>query len=125
MRLITAATGIITTFAGAGGTTYNQQEQGAPTAMNISSPSGLVPDVSGNLFIADAALNRIFFVAIAGYAENRRVGLISTVAGTSGSGAYTTAALEENAYATSAHLNAPHALATDSSGAVVCGRHRQ
>ena len=110
VRRVVLATGIINTFAGAGGTTYNQQEQGPPTSMNISQPTGVTVDPGGMLYIADAALNRIFQVPSSGSGSR-----ISTYAGT-GTAAYTTAAVEEGAYPNLANLSGPRSVTSDRNG---------
>ena len=97
----------MSTFAGTGATTYNQQEQGLPTAMNLNAPTGVAVDSVGNLFIADAGLNRVFLCT----------GKIVTIAG-NGTGPYTTAAAEEGVNGTLAHLSAPGSVAVDRAGMI-------
>ena len=113
VRMISAATGIITTVAGngsgCGGQTDNVGDGCPATSAKLSSPQGVTVDFGGNLFIADTANQRI-----------RRVdavtGIITTVAGDGftkpdGSGGYTGDGLP----ATAAELNGPEAIAFDPS----------
>ena len=73
IRKVDAVTGIISTVAGDGGINYCGDSIPAVTA--CVSPSGVAPDGSGNLFIADQGNHRIRKV-------DALTGIISTVAGT-------------------------------------------
>jgi large repetitive protein len=77
IRMVSAATGQITTFAGTGTASYTG-DNAAATAATLNAPSGVALDGAGNLYIADTGNNAI-----------RRVdgvtGIITTVAG-NGSG---------------------------------------
>jgi hypothetical protein len=78
VRVVSAATGIITTYAGQEGAQGYTGDGGPATAARLSSPAGLSFDIAGNLYIADA-----------GYSVVRQVtpaGNILTVAGTGVSG---------------------------------------
>ena len=120
------AKGVITTVAGNGAVTniqYNGQTQGyysgdggAATNASLYSPSGVVVDDSGNLFIADTGNNRIRKVGAKG--------VITTVAGNGNAipdinGNY---GPEDGYYsgdggaATNAVLNGPAGVAVDASG---------
>ncbi len=74
IRKVTFATGLISTIAGTGTSGYNGDGIAA-TAAQLSSPSGISLDASGDLFIADSGNSRIREVKAA-------TGLISTTAGT-------------------------------------------
>ncbi len=74
IRKVTAATGVISTAVGNGGTGYNGDGLDA-LATTIWEPYAVVPDAAGNLYIADYRNNRIRFVEAAS-------GLVSTIAGT-------------------------------------------
>jgi hypothetical protein len=94
--------GIITTVAGNGAFNFGG-DGGAATNTGVSSPQSVAVDKLGNLFIADTANNRI-----------RKVdtnGIITTIAGKSGSGYSGLAGL-----ATNATLSAPHGVAVDDAG---------
>jgi sugar lactone lactonase YvrE len=93
---------IITTVADNGTGGYNGDGIPATTA-ELSNPTGVALDSSGNLYIADQANNRIREV-------NKSTGLIATVAGT-GTGAYN----GDEITATLAELNTPAGIALDSS----------
>ncbi|HEY4355009.1 MAG TPA: MBG domain-containing protein [Acidobacteriaceae bacterium] len=117
VRKLVLSTGLMATFAGTGNTTYNQQELGLPTNMNLNAPTGIAVDAVGNLYIADAGLNRLFFCAIAGFLNGVQQGKIATVGG-NGTAAYTTTAGEEGVSGTVAHLSAPGSVGVDRAGAV-------
>jgi len=102
--------GVITTVAGTGSSGYSG-DGGAATEAQLSSPSGVAVDSSGNLYIADSGNNRI-----------RQVdtnGVITTVAGGGFDG--------DGGAATSARLSYPSGVAVDSSGNLYIadkGKHR-
>jgi hypothetical protein len=114
IRMISAASGIITTVAGGGsgcgGQTDNVGDGCLATSGKLNSPQGVTVDFGGNIFISDTANQRI-----------RRVdavtGIITTVAGDGftnpdGSGGYS----GDTHAATLAELNAPEAVAFDPAG---------
>lgn len=102
VRMVSATTGKITTFAGTPGTSGSTGDNGLATNARLAGPLGLTIDSSGNLYIADGPNNRIRKVAPSG--------IITTVAGgTAGAGG-------DGGAATSASLNYPAAVAVDSSG---------
>ncbi len=80
VRKVTAATGIISTFAGISGKPGGGGDGGAATAANLYYPGGISFDTSGNLYIADTYNQKIRMVS----AQN---GVISTVAGNGQAGA--------------------------------------
>ncbi len=114
IRMINAATGIITTIAGngaIGNSTLNQVgDGGLATAANLNLPQGITLDGNGNLYIADTNNHRIREVSVA-------TGNISTIAGdgftnSNGTGGYN----GDNITAVTAELNFPYAVAFDAAG---------
>ena len=94
--------GIITTVAGTGEAGYSG-DGGAATSAKINAPRGVAVDNAGNIYISDRSNNRI-----------RKVdadGIITTYAGNGESG-YS----GDDGAATSAKINFPYSLATDSNG---------
>ncbi len=100
----------------------------APAA-NLDAPSGVATDASGNLYIADTADNMVAMVARAPCSSSCPLGLASTTVGdiytAAGTGTacsthtpagcgYTSGGVAQ--LATSANLDAPSGVATDSSG---------
>jgi sugar lactone lactonase YvrE len=103
VRVVAAKSEIINTYAGNG--TQGFSGDGSPaTAAQLYSPSGLVFDVAGNLYIADTQNNRIRKVSAS-------TGNISTIAG-NGTGLYT----GDDQIATLAGLYGPYGLFLDASG---------
>jgi uncharacterized protein (TIGR03437 family) len=100
-RVRKVANGVITTVAGGGAALG---DNGPAISAQLSAPDGIAIDSAGNLYIADAADNRIRKVSN---------GVITTVAGngTPGFGG-------DNGPATSAELNDPGGVAVDSAGNV-------
>jgi uncharacterized protein (TIGR03437 family) len=72
LRKIAAGTGVLTTIAGDGVTTYPNDGQPAVQVM-LQSPASVAVDAAGNVYIAEQGLNRIRKVDTAG--------IITTVAG--------------------------------------------
>jgi sugar lactone lactonase YvrE len=104
IRKITAATGIITTFAG--NNTITAIDNVQATASGLNAPRGLAFDASGNLYIADTSNNRIRKITVS-------TNVITTVAGT-GTSSFT----GDGGAATSATLKSPYGVAVDASGNV-------
>ena len=102
IRKVTASTGVITTVAGTGSTTYNGDSIAA-TSASLCNPHAVILDSYGNLFIADRYNHRIRKVTIS-------TGIISTVAGTGSA-----SSSGDGSAATSAAVNAPIFCAFDSS----------
>ncbi len=104
VRRVDAKTGLISTVAGNGNAGYSG-DNGLATQAEVNSPTGLVLDGAGNLYIADSANNLI-----------RRVdavtGAITTVAGTPGTTGYT----GDGGLAANATLTGPQGLALTPSG---------
>ncbi len=109
VREVSAQTGNISTLAGTPPDTTGSHcgysgDGGLATSAKLELPNGVAVDVSGNIFIPDTGNCRIREVSA-------QTGIISTVAGT-GSCGYS----GDGGLATSATLNAPDGVATDSSG---------
>jgi len=73
VRVVSAATGIITGFAG-NGNHYFSGEGGAATSASLGQPNTLAFDNAGNLYIASYAIGRVCKVSAA-------TGILTTVAG--------------------------------------------
>lgn len=97
-----SATGVISTFAGTGSGGYSG-DLGAATAAQISSAYGVATDNLGNVYIADYGNEVIRKVT---------AGIITTIAGTAGSGGYT----GDGGAATAALLNTPTDVIADALG---------
>ena len=94
--------GIITTVAGKTVASYSG-DGGAATNASLNAPQDVVVDINGNLFIADTGNNRIRKVNASG--------IITTIAGKSGSG-YS----GDGGVATNANLYNPAGVALDGAG---------
>ena len=105
VRVVNAATGIITTFAGNGTPGYSG-DGGPATKAGLDEPNALAIDSSGNLFVSTGGDGRIREVAAA-------TGIITTVAGNGDPGGLS----GDGGPATSAEV-AAQCLATDSAGNV-------
>lgn len=114
VRRLSAATGVMTTFAGNGTAGYTG-DGGAATAAHLGAPFAVALDATGDLFIADNEENVIRAVcAVPGKLLGvtcAAAGDIVTVAGTGAAGA-----TGDNGPATSADLNGPYSLVLDSAG---------
>ena len=97
--------GVISTVAG-NGTAGFTGDNAAATSAELSNPTGVAVDSSGNLYIADSGNNVVRKVAN---------GTITTFAGNNNSGAGYSG---DGAVATSAQLNNPVGVAVDSAGNV-------
>jgi uncharacterized repeat protein (TIGR03803 family) len=103
IRKVTAASGIISTLAGNGTTTWSG-DGGAAESSGLNMPYGVTLDASGNLYIADQSNQRIRKVSVS-------TGIITTVAG-NGTAGYS----GDGGAATSAGLYNPSGVAIDASG---------
>src|SRR5205814_4040296 len=113
VRLISAATGMITTIAGTGVRGFSG-DGAAATSAQLNSPTGVALDLDGNVFIADSKNNRIRAICTGSspiFGVACSAGNIVTVAG---SGAATP--LGDGAAATAAGLNTPFTMALDPIG---------
>lgn len=106
VRMVSAATGIITTIAGTGSHGYSG-DGGLATSAELYNPESLAVDSAGDLYIAEQA-NNVVRKITAG------TGIISTIAGTAGSNSYG----GDGGLATKALLSGPSGLALDSAGNV-------
>ncbi|TMQ59598.1 MAG: hypothetical protein E6K75_03960 [Candidatus Eisenbacteria bacterium] len=102
IRKVTAATGVITTFAGTG-TAGFLGDGGVATSARLNAPESVSISASGELYIADAGNNRIRRVSTGG--------TITTVAGTGTAGS-----AGDGGLPTAAQLNSPHGIAVSTSG---------
>jgi sugar lactone lactonase YvrE len=112
IRKVSAA-GIITTVAGNGSIGYSG-DSGPATSAQLSTPTGVAVDASGNLYIADTNNYRIRKISAAG--------IITTVAGNG-----TLGCSGDGGPAANAQLSRPDGVAVDASGNlyiadVVCNR---
>jgi uncharacterized protein (TIGR03437 family) len=96
--------GVIAAFAGSIGNPMFSGDGGPAAQATLDTPTGLAFDRAGNLYIVDQGNNRVRKVDTAG--------IISTVAGSNGTGAYS----GDGGIATSATLNNPRGVAVDSDG---------
>jgi sugar lactone lactonase YvrE len=103
IRIVSAATGLITTIAGNGTAGYSG-DNGAATSAELNGPADVVLDSAGDLYIADILNNRIRIVTAA-------TGLITTIAG-NGTAGYS----GDNGAATGAELNGAVSIALDNVG---------
>jgi hypothetical protein len=103
IRKVTVSTGIITTFAGTGASSYSG-DGGAATSAALNWPFGIALDSLGNVYFAEYRNHRIRKVTTS-------TGIITTIAGT-GTSSYS----GDNGAATAAELNNPAGVALDSSG---------
>ncbi len=104
IREVAIATGIINKVAGICGTAGYSGDGGQATSAELNTPSGVVVDASGNIYIADWGNSRVRMV-------NGTTKIITTVAGT---GSASTSG--DGGRATSAAVNHPGGVALDSSG---------
>jgi RHS repeat-associated protein len=102
IRKVTAATGVITTVAGSANYGYSG-DNGPATSAELFDPEGVAVDGAGNIYIDDAANNRVRKVTVS-------TGIITTVAG-NGSLNFS----GDGGQATSAALNYPYGVMVDAS----------
>jgi sugar lactone lactonase YvrE len=102
VRLVSGATGIISTIAGTGAAGYGG-DGGPATSAQLNSPWGVTPSVTGQLYIADQNNNRIRAIGTSG--------VITTVVGTGTEGFSGDAGP-----ASAATLNVPASVAIDAAG---------
>ncbi len=117
IRKVTSSTGIISTFAGTGTSSYSG-DNGLATSAELNRPVDVTLDASSNVYIVDYTNNRIRKVTVilttsptvAPSVVSQLVDLITTIAGT---GATTYGG--DNSPATSAGLS-PFGVSVDSAG---------
>lgn len=112
IRRVQAASGIITTVAGAGSAGFGG-DGGAAIAAALNGPAGLAVDASGDVYIADVNNNRVRRLSAAG--------MISTVVGNG------SASAGDDSSAVASALSAPSGVAVDGSGNLYVsdrGNHR-
>ena len=105
IRMVSAATGIITTVAGKG-TVGDSGDGGPATSAELFAPASVALDGPGNLYIVDEEANRVRKVSAA-------TGIITTVAGNGTLGDWFSG---DGGPATSAELANPYGVALDGSG---------
>ena len=103
IRKVSAATGLISTYAGAGVAGFSG-DGGPATAAMLNEPAGVTVDAAGNLFIADTKNNRIRKITASG--------IISTVVGNGQNVSYT----GEGGPAVNARICFPYDVAVDAAG---------
>ena len=117
IRMVSAATGIISTVAGTGNTcspttaTCGDGSAATASGSDLSFPTAVAVDSAGNLYIADQSDNRIRKVTAA-------TGILSTVAGSGTQCAPTTATCGDGSAATasSSNLNLASDVVVDGAG---------
>ena len=99
--------GTMETVAGVSGVPFYKRDGIPAVDAQIYLPQGVAVDALGNIFLSDTGNNRVRRV-------DAQTGLISTVAGVSGSGL-----TGDNGPATSAELSAPAAMIIDGAGDII------
>lgn len=109
VRKVTAATGIISAYAGNGSPSY-AGDGGQATSASLDGPTGCVLDAAGNLYVSDEANNVVRKITAT-------TGIITTVAGNGyGAGESYGGSSGDGGPAVFAELNHPWGLAIDSAG---------
>ena len=108
VRKVTISTGIITTVAGTGTYSYSG-DNGPATSAGFNNLEGVALDSSGNIYIAESFNHRIRKVTVS-------TGIITTFAGSGGTGSTSGSFSGDNGQATAATLNLPVALSLDTAG---------
>ena len=103
VRKVSAATGLISTFAGGGASSPGFGDGGLATSAYLDTPEGLALDAAGNLYIADESAGRVRKVTAA-------TGIITTVAGGGSQG------MGDGGPATAAVVSFPVDLTFDAAG---------
>jgi len=116
IRMVAAATGIITTVAGTGKAGFFG-DSGMATAAEFYHPAGIAFDSDGNLYISDSDNDRIR--KITANAGDIATGTITTVAGTGSTAGYN----GDGILATSANLENPSGIAVDAAGNIYFGEY--
>ena len=100
-----ATSGIITTFAGNGTSSWSIGDNGPADSASLDNPAGLAIDGDNNVYIADAYHSRVRKVTV-------ETSIITTVAGSGIGGGFS----GDNGPATAARLNAPFGIVADAAG---------
>lgn len=109
IRKVTAATGVISLYAGNGKASYSG-DGGPATAASMYAPTACALDSAGNLYVADDANSVIRKISAS-------TGIITTVAGNGVNAGTSGGAFNgDGGLATNAELNHPFGVAVDSSG---------
>jgi sugar lactone lactonase YvrE len=108
IRRVSASTGIISTIAGGGGSSFGGDSGPALTAQ-FDGLRGIALDSSGSLYLADTGNCRVRKIAAL-------IGVVSTAAGSGAAGSGCGSFSGDNGPATAATLNAPGDVAVDSHG---------
>ena len=126
IRKVTVSTGIITTLAGTGSSSYSGDD-GPATAAALWYPRGVWVDPSGNAAEYSRCIGLLTLLLFLGDVyigdqSNHRIrkvtastGIITTIAGNGGTGSYS----GDGGAATSAALNYPNAATVDASGSFI------
>ena len=107
IRMVSAATGLISTFAGTGTASYSG-DNAAATAATLNSPSGVALDGAGNLYIADTGNNAIRRVDAVTHVITTVVGNGSGLPGFGGDGTLATSG--------TVLLDGPQGISLDAAG---------
>jgi hypothetical protein len=121
VREIVAATGILQTVAGTPGSTGYSGDGGAPISAQLSSPSSVVLDAAGNMYITDTGNSAIRVVntgtaAITIAGVTIQPGTIATIAGNGTACPDTSSGCGDTGPASSAQLNFASSVSLDASG---------
>ena len=116
IRQVSTSTANISTFAGNGSMVINVGDGGPATAAALNNPYAVTADSKGNVYIADTGNNRVQEIAATSHTQfgiAMTAGDVYTVAGSANGLAGSSS---NGTPATQALLNAPIALAVDTSG---------
>jgi len=105
VRMVSAATGVITTVAGIGGQQGRTGDGGAATAAMLNTPNGVAFDAAGDLYIADTGNSIV-----------RKVNTAGTISTFAGNGTFSYSG--DGQLAAAAALNSPWGLAASAAGDV-------
>ena len=103
------STGIITTIAGSSTSGSYSGDNGPATSAGFNNLEGVALDSSGNIYIAESFNHRIRKVTVS-------TGIVTTFAGSGGTGSTSGSFSGDYGQATAATLNLPVALSLDTAG---------
>ena len=120
IREVVASTGVIQTVAGTPGSAGYSGDGGAATSAQLSSPSTVVLDPNGNIYIADTGNSAVRVVnpgaaAVTIAGVTIQPGTIATIAGNGTPCSDTSSGCGDTGPATSAQLNSPSGISLDPS----------